>query len=141
MTVTFCGHRNISDYGCIKKKLQIVIEQLIYEGADKFYFGGYGSFDLLSANIVHSLKDVYPSIRSTLILPYLNREYYADLYDETVYPPIEGVPLRFAVLKRNEWMIEKSDIVVSYVIYDWGGAAASLKYAKRKKKRIISVVE
>ena len=41
---------------------------------------------------------------------------------------------------RNEWMVDQSDIVVSGVTHDWGGAATTLKYATRKKKRIISVV-
>jgi len=56
-----------------------------------------------------------------------------------VYPPIENALPRFAISKRNEWMVEQADVVVSGVDHDWGGAATTLQYAQRKKKRIISV--
>ena len=75
------------------------------------------------------------------MLPYLNREYNTDLYDDTTYPPLEEVPARFAISRRNEWMVDNADVVVAYVTHDWGGAATTLQYAKRKKKRIISVAK
>ena len=31
------------------------------------------------------------------------------------------------------------DVVVAYVAYDWGGAAKTLEYAERRKKRIINI--
>ncbi|MBR4979362.1 MAG: DUF1273 family protein [Clostridia bacterium] len=140
MVVTFCGHNEISDVENIKPHLYTEIEKLIEDGADKFYLGGYGKFDLLAAQAVCSLKkEQFPHIRSILVLPYLNREYDKALYDETVYPPLEKVPLKFAISKRNEWMIDNSDAVVCYVVHSWGGAAASLNYALRKKKRVIRI--
>jgi len=60
-----------------------------------------------------------------------------DGYDETIYPPLESIPRKFAILRRNEWMVQESDIVVAYVNHGWGGAAKTLQYARRKKKRII----
>ena len=61
-----------------------------------------------------------------------------DGYDETVYPPLESVPKRYAISRRNEWMVRESDIVVAYVIRGFGGAAKTLEFAQRKKKRIIA---
>ena len=60
-----------------------------------------------------------------------------DGYDETVYPPLESVPKRYAISRRNEWMVRESDIVIAYVIRGFGGAAKTLEYAQRKKKRIV----
>ena len=34
-------------------------------------------------------------------------------------------------------MVEAADVVVAYVLHNWGGAATTLQYAKRKKKEII----
>ena len=59
------------------------------------------------------------------------------VYDRTVYPPLETVPRRFAISHRNRWMVEVSDVVVAYVLHDWGGAATTLRYAKQKKKKIL----
>ena len=73
------------------------------------------------------------------MVPYINSKKYSNRYDDTVYPPIENVPLRFAIIKRNEWMVEQSDAVISYVDFEAGGAARTLKYAKRKHKKIIDL--
>ena len=137
MIVTFCGHRDIRDYDRLQIWLTQCIEQLILEGATEFYLGGYGSFDSMAKAVVWELKKNYPMIRSILILPYLDKRQETSQYDESIYPPLETVPKRYCILRRNEWMVQKADIVVAYVYHNWGGAATMLEYARRKKKRII----
>ena len=63
------------------------------------------------------------------------------LYDSIVYPPIEKTPPRFAISKRNEWMISKADLVIAYVSRTYGGAYQTLQFARRKKKRVINLAE
>jgi len=36
-------------------------------------------------------------------------------------------------------MVANSDVVVACIQHSWGGAATTLKYAERKKKRIVSI--
>ena len=38
-------------------------------------------------------------------------------------------------------MVEQADLVIAYVKYSWGGAAKTLEYSKRKKKRIINIAK
>ena len=140
MKVTFCGHSMISNKEELSKKLSDTIEKLIKEGADVFYLGGYGDFDILSAREVKKAKLKHKSIVSVLVLPYLEHRYNKELYDETVYPDIESVPKRYAISARNKWMVDVSDVIVSFVDHDWGGAAKTLEYAKKRGKRIISLV-
>ena len=140
MTVTFCGHGTILFKDEVTIKLSGVIEKLINEGADTFYLGGYGDFDFLAARAVKSAAMKRMNIVSILVIPYLEHKYNKELYDETIYPDLERVPKRYAISKRNKWMIDNSDVVVSYVDHDWGGAAKTLEYAKKKRKRIISLV-
>lgn len=137
MIVTFCGHRDIVCSDKLTRQLRFVLYDLISEGADTFLLGGYGAFDSMAAMTVRELKSTYPHIRSTLVLAYLDRDYNEDLYDDTVYPPLEGVPLRYAISQRNRWMVAASDVVVSYVTHSYGGAATTLRYAEKKKKRIV----
>lgn len=137
MTVTFCGHRELDDPGAIKSWLVETVERLIGDGADRFLLGGYGAFDTLAANVVFQAKQKHPAVRSILVLPYLDRKVDASMYDSTLYPPLETVPLRFAIVKRNEYMVAQSDVVVAFVLYSWGGAAATLRYAEKQQKRII----
>ena len=138
MTVAFCGHAQISQSEKIEKWLYDVTQKLIEQGATTFYLGGYGAFDSLAASVLREQKKQYPQIKLVLVLAYLNTGKNTSGYDSTVYPPLETVPRRFAISHRNRWMVEASDVVVAYVLHDWGGAATTLRCAKQKKKHIIS---
>ena len=137
MVVTFVGHREISEEPKVRRWLEETVSELIHTGADTFYLGGYGQFDRLAASVVWAEKARNPQICSYLVIPYPDRSYDTAQYDGTVYPPLESVPRRYAIAKRNEYMIQWSDVVVAYVRYPFGGAAATLRYAEQRKKRII----
>ena len=136
--VTFCGHGDFYGDEDVKRWLRETVETLILRGADDFLLGGYGGFDACAASVVWAFKKKFPTIRSTLVLPYLDRTVDASKYDGTLYPPLENVPRRYAISRRNEYMVNEADIVVAYVTHGWGGAATTLAYAKRKKKEIIN---
>ena len=138
MTVTFCGHAQISQSEKIEKWLYDVTQKLIEQGATTFYLGGYGAFDSLAASVLREQKKQYPQIELVLVLAYLNTGRNTSGYDSTVYPPLETVPRRSAISHRNRWMVESADVVVAYVLHDWGGAATTLRCVRQKKKQIIS---
>ncbi|HBR07634.1 MAG TPA: hypothetical protein DD735_01920 [Clostridiales bacterium] len=137
MKVTFCGHGEFSQSETVREWLRGVVRELIVEGADVFYLGGYGAFDSMAAAVVREEKKAHTNMEMVLVLPYLNSNMDTSGYDYTVYPPLETVPPRFAISKRNQWMVEQADVVVAYVTHGWGGAAQTLEYAKRKKKKTI----
>ena len=91
----------------------------------------------MAAQIVHELKAEFPDIESTLVLAYLSTDVDLRLYDNSLYPPLEDVPPRYAISRRNRWLVENSDIVVAYVQHSWGGAATTLSFAAHKGKPII----
>lgn len=59
-------------------------------------------------------------------------------FDDTVYPDIETIPQRFAILGRNKCMVDISDFLIAYVKRS-GGAEKTLKYAQKKKIKIINI--
>lgn len=136
MTVTFFGHRDAPI--ALRAELITVIKRLIeHEGADSFFVGDKGNFDIMAANVLCELKALYPHIRYEVVLSYLRPQKNEH---PTLYPEgIEKVPLRFAIVKRNEWMVEHSDVIVAYVKCSYGGASNSVRYAERKNKRIINL--
>ena len=136
MNVTFCGHGRINYLKELSSWLDLILPSLIEGGADTFYLGGYGDFDGVAASAVRRQKDIYPHIESVLVLAYLNTDRGTDGYDTTVYPPLEEVPLRYAIVKRNEWMVSASDVIISGVKHNWGGAAKTLEYTKKQQKVI-----
>ena len=139
MKVTFCGHSDKCYNEEIPVKLYHILKMQIQLGATTFLLGGYGWFDGGAATTVKKLKEEYPYINSLFVTPYINKHYNMDLYDESIYPPLESVPLRFAISARNKWMVDSADVIISCVKHSWGGAAKTLEYAKRKNKTIIEL--
>jgi len=139
LIITFCGHSKLIEQNTICTHLTRELHILLDQGNHKFYLGGYGDFDLLAAKVLHELKSEYPELESILILPYLDRPVDASLYDSTIYPPLENVPKRYAISRRNKWMVEQADMVIACVDHDWGGASKTLEYAVKKGLRIINL--
>ena len=145
MTITFCGHSNCLFSDEEKKKLkQLLIKEIRKNPTCKFYLGGYGDFDGLCLRTLKELKNDFPEIELIFITPYLDKNYskleFAKYhYDDVIFPPLESVPRKFAILKRNEWMVDSAELVIAYVKYSWGGASKTLEYAKRKMKQIINL--
>lgn len=148
MTVTFCGHSEIYHSEPVESWLYETVESLIKEGADTFLLEGYGKFDWLAGAAAWELKKKYPHVTSIIVLPYLDREIdtFGYGYDYTTYPPLENVPRRFAILKRNEWMVREADVVVANVTHGWaeplrlwnmrrGRKSGSFAMKKRMKPR------
>ena len=145
MIITFCGHSNCLFSDEEKEKLkQLLIKEIRKNPTCKFYLGGYGDFDSLCLRTLRELKNDFPDIELLFITPYLDSNYSKlqlakYYYDDIIFPPIENVPRKFAILKRNEWMVDSANLVIAYVKYSWGGAAKTLEYAKRKKVPIINI--
>ena len=142
MVITFCGHSNCLFNNDVKEQLKnILLYEIIKNPTCKFYLGGYGDFDSLCLRTLRELKKDFPEIELLFITPYLDKNYSKlelakSYYDDVIFPPIESAPRKFAILKRNEWMVDSADLVIAYVKYSWGGAAKTLEHAKRKKKQI-----
>lgn len=147
MIITFCGHSQVIFTDEEKSVLRnILVDEINKNPTCKFYLGGYGDFDGLCLRTLKDLKNDSLDIELIFITPYLDKNYSKLVlakyyYDDVIFPPIESVPRKFAILKRNEWMVEQADLVIAYVKYSWGGAAKALEYAKRKKKRIINLAK
>lgn len=147
MIITFVGHSNISDGRRLLEKIKNTIEENIKDSEFvTFYCGGYGDFDNLCAKACRSIKKTHKGCELVFVTPYITEsqqekiEYFTkmNLYDFCVYPPLEKVPLRFAIIKRNEWMVREADLIIAYVNKS-GGAYKTLEYARKRKKQIINL--
>lgn len=138
MIVTFCGHAHLEDSQRVAAWLSDVLRELIGEGADTFYLGGRGEFDLLAARTLRTLRQECPSLRAILVQAYLSEEADPALYDGALYPDLENTPPRYSIVRRNHWMVDASDVVVACVTHTWGGAAGTLAYARRRGRKIVA---
>ncbi len=113
-----------------------------------FWVGGYGEFDRMASRAIRELKKSYPHICLQLVLAYLPQKnkseltYLYQLYDDLVYPEgLEIIPQRFAIVKRNQYMIANSDIIITYVNNESGGAYQALQHAQKMKKNVINLTQ
>ena len=60
-------------------------------------------------NAINIVYEFMASLSCSLI----NLEFAKYHYDDVIFPPLESVPRKFAVLKRNEWMVEEADLVIA----------------------------
>ena len=144
MIVTFVGHSQLYDTAQLQAQLRDAIEEIIRHNETTFYCGGYGCFDSICARIVKEMKAAYPKTRSAFVAPYrsekaLRAARESNLYDEILYAGVENAPPRLAIIKRNEYMVDRADLILAFVDHAWGGAYRTLSYAKKRKKTILNL--
>ena len=136
-TVTFFGHRDTPKE--TESALRLTLIDLIEnKNATVFYVGNHGNFDAMVRRQLEDLSKTYP-IKYYVVLAYMPSK--NDKPDEhTILPEgIETVPRRFAINYRNKWMLNKSDIVVTYVTRNLGGASHFMNVAKVSTKAVINI--
>ncbi len=146
MKITFCGHSDFEAAEKYERYMQTLFTELIGEENVEFYIGKDGRFDTFALKCVKEYKLTHPATKIIFVTPYLSKSYSKldfalNNFDEVIYPSLEKVPYRYAIIKRNEWMVNKSDILIAFIEYSFGGAAKTFEYAKRKKKKIINIAE
>lgn len=144
MVICFVGHSHVPSSDEVKRKVKEKIRSVIEgESTVEFYLGGYGAFDGICAKVCRELKNEYDFIKLVYVTPYMTlseQEKIRDMqkfgeFDLYIYPPLEKIHPRLAIIKRNEWMVANSDLIIAYVNSDLGGAYKSFAFARRKKKR------
>ena len=141
MTVTFFGHKDTPKE--IEPTLRTTLVDLIENhGAPEFYVGNNGNFDTMVRRQLEYLSQSY-SITYNVVLAYLpvKKSEYDDFTNTLLPEGIETVPKRFAISYRNKWMVEQSDVVVTYVTHSFGGAAQFKAMAERQGKTVIELSE
>ena len=139
---TFFGHRNfnINAVPLILNTIRVLIEN---EDVDVFFIGNNGAFDASVISTLDKLRSSY-NFKAYIVLPSyspFSKCSATDLPFNTIIPDgLERIPKKFAILKRNEWMINHSDFIVTYVRHEAGsGAAKAKKLAIAKNKTVIEL--
>lgn len=149
-TCTFLGHREIYASG-VDERLAVEMEKLLQTDSEfTFLTGGMGQFDGMGAGAVRAAKRRHPEKQITLalVLPYpsnrlnTDKEYYRLFYDQIMIPEaLDTAHYKAAIRLRNRWMVDQADAVFAYVCRNFGGAFASVQYAKRQGKQVINLAE
>jgi hypothetical protein len=140
-TVSFFGHREISNPTEIENRLERVIRDLIERKEYvEFLVGRDGEFDQLVSSTIRRVTTAYGYGNSShvLVLPYMKAEYrdneqsFLEYYDEVeVCAESSSAYYKSAILIRNRSMVDRSDLVVCCIQRKSGGAYKTVQYAKQ----------
>ena len=143
MICSFIGHRDAPDsiHSILHQTLCALIER---ERVDCFYVGEQGAFDRLVLLELRELQKRYPYIQYCVVLAYydpIGRQ-NPSIKEKTLYPwGLERVPRRYAISRRNRWMIEQSSFLVAYVNSEIGNSASVLRMAYKRGVQIINLAK
>lgn len=139
MTITFFGHHDASED--IAPALDRTLIDLIeHHHATLFYVGNQGRFDAIVRRTLGKLSQVYPHIKTLVILAYMPTTLEINFQCDTLFPDgLEYVPPKYAIYKRNEWMLARADVVITHVLSPTGGAAAFKRKAEKAGKTVINI--
>lgn len=136
------GHANCPD--SIMPKIEAAIEmQYSLQGIRIFYVGNRGRFDSLAKSAAKRIKQRHPDVKLYLLLAYHPGERAVDLtdgFDNSYYPPIEGTPRQYAIVKANRHMVDTADSIICYVKHI-GNTRNLLEYAQRRQKKVGIIIE
>ncbi|MBQ7374034.1 MAG: hypothetical protein IJW64_05700 [Clostridia bacterium] len=143
MIISFFGHAKYTyDEDLLNKTLEI-LENVIGEREVEFLVGFHGNFENFGFKCALQYKKRHKNAIVTYVTPYLDVERFANSVkkcDCSIYPEIERTPLKFAIIKRNEWVIDRSDFIIFYKKYI-GKTNDFFDYATRKNKKIVNLAD
>ncbi len=148
----FIGHREIRNSAELEKRLYVIIENLILSGVATFFFSSKSKFNDLCLAVTTKLKTKYPNIKRVYIRAeyqfinddYLN--YLLQFYDDTLYPNEIINAGKAVYVKRNIYMIDRSDFCIFYFDENYqstykSGTKIAYSHAVKKQKQIINAFD
>ena len=125
--------------------LEQTIESEAAAGTSVFYVGNHGNFDRFAASALRTVKQRYPEISIQLVLAYHPSDRKVETtagFDGTYYPPLEGSPRRYALVRANQYMVKVSDSIICYVRHHGNSLkllVRAARLAKTKKLKILNL--
>jgi len=130
------GHSDATE--AILVPLQAEILRHIFDcGVTEFIVGRYGHFDYLARQAVYCIRQSFPHIRLTLLLPYYPpRLPMPPEFDGTIYPAgLESTPPRLRILRANRAMIASCDYAIACVTTPASASGKLLAHAQLRQRQ------
>lgn len=145
----FSLNKSDKDYINFENNLYREIFSAYSFGVTTFISGMAMGFDIIAAETVLSLKKAKNNVRLVCAIPFRNQakdfpsdwqQRYKDILnaaDEIVYVCEDYN--RGCYFKRNKYMVDNSDVVMTWFDGRTGGTANTIEYALRLGRRVINI--
>lgn len=148
---SFTGHRpaklpwgyDETTASCMEFKFRLreTLEYLIGRGYADFMSGGALGFDMMASEIVLSLREKYPWVRLTMVLPFdgqadkwpeeQQRRWLSIIEASDKVVHISHSYDKGVYFRRNHYLVENADLLLAAYDGQPGGTAGTVAYAKR----------
>lgn len=140
MNCVFFGHRDAPQI--VKEKIKDAILNLLNEGYRSFFVGNNGSFDALTQAALQEVGEKNPELKYNIVLSRIDESALNGKQEMTIFP--EGgerfLP-KYAILKRNDWMLKRASVLVVYLLNSYSNVAKYVKRARKKGIRVINLAK
>lgn len=148
-TVAFVGHRYIDNITAVEKILEKILYDILQNKKYvELLIGRNGDFDIMATTIIKRAQKRNFDYNSSLIwvMPYQTSYYLKNSkYLENYYDQIEicnkssSVYFKQAFQKRNQYIIDRANLLICYVERKDGGAYQAMQYALKTHKEVINL--
>ena len=143
MIISFCGHSTYIEKENHQTQVLQILESEIGDEEAEFFLGEYGCFDSFAYKCAKIYQKNHINAKLIYITPYIKNKkdilVQPSRFDGIIYPPLETVPKRYAIFHRNRWIVDNSDVIITYIEHSFGGAFEMYKYAQKQHKKIYNL--
>lgn len=133
----------------LESRLFAAVSGMAQKGATTFYCGCARGFDLLAAKAVLSYKKTNSEIKLICVMPFKDAGrtwsgYWKSVLDEVLQQSDEIVAVGneytpWCYDERNRYMVDRSDLVITYWDGEKGGTENTVRYAKKKGVPVVNI--
>ena len=162
-TCCFTGYRpekfpfelysDTKEYLDFENKVYSAVFSLANEGITKFYCGMAMGFDIIAAQAVLALREAKQdtAIELVCVKPFEEQsknfsDFWKEKYEEIIKQADSVIVMgngyyKGCFHKRNCYMVDSSDVVLTFFDGQKGGTGSTLSYANKKGKRIVNIAQ
>lgn len=139
MNCSLFGHRTAPSG--LRSALKTSILKLIEEQKVKnFYVGNNGNFDYLAQSVLSEITNTRKDVNYYIVLSQMGESALSGNQEATLLPEgLETAPPKFAMCKRNDWLIRNSDYAIVFVQGEISNCYKLMKKAMRNGLKITNL--
>ncbi len=136
MTITFIGHMMYDNFIEYEARAFSILEAEIGDEPAEICLGGLDGFDSFAFAVSKRYRKTHPRTRIVLItLAAKSDPFYNNWFDTVLCPELR----EYNVSCQYRYLVEKSDLIISNIVHNFGEEFELYKHAKEKDKRIINL--
>lgn len=140
MNCIFFGHREVGLE--LEFKLRAAIFLAVKCGARHFYVGNNGGFDFLVERVLRDVVCENDELEYSIVLSRIDEQAIGGEQEATVFcEGMERALPRFAVSKRNDWLLKNADMLIAYVSHRFSNCEKLLSRARKRGIRILNLAD